>query len=55
MPSGRMESAHWQNGIERMSTATPGSILVEIHSSRMDASCGVIEDGESIFIVFVVL
>ena len=52
MPSGRFESAHWQSGIERRSTATPGSILVEIHSSRMDASRGVIEDGESIFIVF---
>ena len=50
MPSGRFESAHWQSGIERRSTATPGSILVEIHSSRMDASCEVIEDGESIFI-----
>ena len=35
-----------------MSTATPGSILVEIHSSLTDASCEVIEDGESIFIVF---
>ena len=42
-------------GIEIMNTATPGSILVEIQSSRLDASCGVIEDGESIFIVFVVL
>ena len=52
MPSGRFESAHWQSGIERSSTATPGSILVEIHSSRMDASREVIEDGESIFIVF---
>ena len=52
MPSGRFESAHWQSGIERRSTATPGSILVEIHSSRMDASQEVIEDGESIFIVF---
>ena len=52
MPSGRFESAHWLNGIERRSTATPGSILVEIHSSRMDASREVIEDGESIFIVF---
>ena len=52
MPSGRFESAHWLNGIERSSTATPGSILVEIHSSRMDASREVIEDGESIFIVF---
>ena len=52
IPSGRFESAHWQSGIERSSTATPGSILVEIHSSRTDASCGVIEDGESIFIVF---
>ena len=52
MPSGRFESAHWLNGIERRSTATPGSILVEIHSSRMDASLEVIEDGESIFIVF---
>ena len=52
MPSGRFESAHWLNGIERRSTATPGSILVEIHSSRMDASRGVMEDGESIFIVF---
>ena len=52
MPSGRFESAHWQSGIERRSTATPGSILVEIHSSRMDASREVIEDGESIFIVF---
>ena len=52
MSSGRMESAHWQSGIERRSTATPGSILVEIHSRRMDASRGVIEDGESIFIVF---
>ena len=52
MPSGRFESAHWQSGIERSSTATPGSILVEIHSSRMDASLEVIEDGESIFIVF---
>ena len=52
MPSGRFESAHWQSGIERRSTATPGSILVEIHSSRMDASLEVIEDGESIFIVF---
>ena len=51
MPSGRFESAHWQSGIERRSTATPGSILVEIHSSRMDASREVIEDGESIFIV----
>ena len=55
MSSGRSESAQWQSGIERMSTATPGSILVEIHSSRMDASRGVIEDGESIFIVFAVL
>jgi hypothetical protein len=55
MPSGRFESAHWLIGIERMSTATPGSILVEIHSSRTDASCEVIEDGESIFIVFWVL
>ena len=52
MPSGRFESAHWQSGIERRSTATPGSILVDIHSSRMDASREVIEDGESIFIVF---
>ena len=52
MSSGRFESAHWQSGIERRSTATPGSILVEIHSSRMDASQEVIEDGESIFIVF---
>ena len=52
MPSGRFESAHWHSGIERSSTATPGSILVEIHSSRMDASREVIEDGESIFIVF---
>ena len=52
MPSGRIESAHWLSGIERRSTATPGSILVEIHSSRMDASRGVMEDGESIFIVF---
>ena len=52
MPSGRFESAHWQSGIERRSTATPGSILVEIHSSRTDASRGVMEDGESIFIVF---
>ena len=52
MPLGRFESAHWHSGIERRSTATPGSILVEIHSSRMDASCEVIEDGESIFIVF---
>lgn len=52
MPSGRFESAHWLSGIERSSTATPGSILVEIHSSRMDASQEVIEDGESIFIVF---
>ena len=52
MPSGRFESAHWQSGIERRSTATPGSILVEIHSSRMEASREVIEDGESIFIVF---
>lgn len=52
MPSGSFESAHWQSGIERRSTATPGSILVEIHSSRMDASREVIEDGESIFIVF---
>ena len=51
MPLGRFESAHWQSGIERRSTATPGSILVEIHSSRMDASRGVMEDGESIFIV----
>ena len=49
---GRFESAHWQSGIERRRTATPGSILVEIHSSRMDASHEVIEDGESIFIVF---
>ena len=52
MPSGRFESAHWQSGIERRSTATPGSILVEIHSRRMDASREVMEDGESIFIVF---
>ena len=52
MPSGRIESAHWLSGIERRSTATPGSILVEIHSSRTDASRGVMEDGESIFIVF---
>jgi hypothetical protein len=51
MSSGKIESAHWQRGIERRSTATPGSILVEIHSSRMDASRGVMEDGESIFIV----
>ena len=51
MPSGRFESAHWLNGIERRSTATPGSILVEIHSSRMEASREVMEDGESIFIV----
>ena len=51
MPSGRFESAHWHSGIERRRTATPGSILVEIHSSRMDASRGVMEDGESIFIV----
>ena len=50
MSSGRFESAHWQSGIERRSTATPGSILVEIHSSRMDASREVMEDGESIFI-----
>jgi hypothetical protein len=49
MPLGRFESAHWQSGIERRRTATPGSILVEIHSSRMDASREVIEDGESIF------
>ncbi len=42
-----MESAHWQSGIERRSTATPGRILVEIHSRRMDASREVIEDGES--------
>ena len=55
MSSGRMKSVHWQSGIEIMNTATPGSILVEIQSSRLDASCGVIEDGESIFIVFVVL
>ena len=52
MPSGRFESAHWQSGIERSSTATPGSILVEIHSSRTDASREVMEDGESIIIVF---
>ena len=52
MPSGRFESAQWLSGIERSSTATPGSILVEIHSRRTDASRGVIEDGESIFIVF---
>lgn len=52
MPSGSIEPAHWLSGIERRSTATPGSILVEIHSSRMDASREVIEDGESIFIVF---
>ena len=52
MPSGRFESAHWHSGIERRSIATPGSILVEIHSSRMDASREVMEDGESIFIVF---
>ena len=52
MPLGRFESAHWQSGIERRRTATPGSILVEIHSSRTDASRGVMEDGESIFIVF---
>ena len=52
MSSGKTEAAHWHSGIERRSTATPGSILVEIHSSRMDASCEVIEDGESIFIVF---
>ena len=52
MPSGRFESAHWQSGIERRSTATPGRILVEIHSSRTDTSREVIEDGESIFIVF---
>ena len=52
MPLGRFESAHWQSGIERRNTATPGSILVEIHSSRMDASREVMEDGESIFIVF---
>ena len=50
-----MKSVHWQSGIEIMNTATPGSILVEIQSSRLDASCGVIEDGESIFIVFAVL
>ena len=49
---GRFEPAHWQSGIERRSTATPGSILVEIHSSRMDASLEVMEDGESNFIVF---
>ena len=55
MPSGRFESAHWQSGIERRSTTTPGSILVEIHSSRMDASRGVIEDGESIFIFLCVI
>ena len=47
-----MKSVHWQSGIEIMNTATPGSILVEIQSSRLDASCGVIEDGEFIFIVF---
>ena len=52
MPSGKFESAHWLRGIDRRNTATPGSILVEIHSSRMDASRGVMEDGESIFIVF---
>ena len=52
MPSGRFESAHWHSGIERRSTATPGSILVEIHSRRTEASRGVMEDGESIFIVF---
>ena len=52
MSSGRIESVHWQSGNESSSTATPGSILVEIHSSRMDASREVIEDGESIFIVF---
>ena len=52
MPSGRFESAHRQSGIERRRTATPGSILVEIHSRRMEASREVIEDGESIFIVF---
>ena len=52
MPLGRFESAHWQSGIERRRTATPGSILVEIHSSRMDASREVMEDGESIFVVF---
>jgi len=52
MSSGKTEAAHWHSGIERRSTATPDSILVEIHSSRMDASCEVIEDGESIFIVF---
>lgn len=53
MPLGRFESAHWQSGIERRRTATPGSILVEIHSSRMDASREVIEDGESIFIAII--
>lgn len=52
MPLGRFEPAHWQSGIERRSTATPGSILVEIHSSQMDASLEVMEDGESNFIVF---
>ena len=50
MSSGRMESAHWQSGIERRRTATPGSILVEIHSSRMDASREVIEDGELVVV-----
>ena len=52
MSLGSIESVQWQSGIERRSTATPGSILVEIHSSRMDASREVIEDGELIFIVF---
>ena len=52
MSLGSIESAQWQSGIERRSTATPGSILIEIHSSRMEASREVIEDGESIFIVF---
>ena len=47
---GRFESAHWQSGIERRRTATPGSILVEIHSSRMDASREVIEDGELVVV-----
>ena len=46
-----MESAHWHSGIEISNTVTPGNNLVEIHSSRMDASREVIEDGDSIFII----
>ena len=52
MSLGKTEFVHWHSGMESRSTPTPGSTRVEIHSSRMDASRGVMDDGDSIFIVF---